>query len=528
VASEVLQLLARAEALVAEHRADLDALNVFPVPDGDTGGNLLATLQAAHTAASAADGDEVLAAAVDGAVRGARGNSGVLLSQVLRGLLGAVQDAGGLDAAAFAAGLERADGLARAAVGAPVEGSLLSAVTAAAEAAGRAAPGGLVVTARAAADAAHEAVERTPSQLDVLARAGVVDAGARGLALVLEAIAAGLAGQAPAPPTVHVPEGALREAAERACGEGGGGRFEVMYLVEHPSSGAADELRTALADVGDSVAVVDGSRVVSVHVHTDDIGAALQAGLLHGAPSEVRVEDLRAVPGHAAVTGSVPARVVAGIGAPGLERRVADAGGHVLALRPGDLPSVAAVLDAVGAVDADPVVVLPGHRDVVPVARQAADVARAEGGRRVEVVDAATSAPAVLAALAGMVGTPDADVLRAAAEAVRCGEVVAAVRDAETPAGPARRGDWLAVVEGTVVAVAQAPLDALAALLDALQDALGSVPELVQLHLGGQVVAHVDGGRRAVVDVLDGCWPDTERDVLDAQQRPALLVVGVE
>ena len=84
------------------------------------------------------------------------------------------------------------------------------------------------------------------------------------------------------------------------------------------------------------------------------------------------------------------------------------------------------------------------------------------------------------------------------------------------------------MVDGAVVAVTSAPLDALGALLDALQDALGSAPELVQLHLGAQVVAQVDGGRRAVVAVLDGRWPDAERDVLDAQQRPALLVVGVE
>ena len=265
-------------------RAEIDRLNVYPVPDGDTGTNLLLTLQAADSAVRTdppGDLAATLGSMARGAVLGARGNSGVILSQVLRGLAESMP--GDPDGAALAKALARAAELAWTAVAEPVEGTMLSVVRAAAEAAAGAGDS-LAEVARAAAGGAARALDRTPDQLPVLARAGVVDAGGRGLCVLLESLATVVAGD-PVPVPKTRSGGPPREMARETGSDAYG--YEVQYLLD-----AADStgLLAELAELGDSLVVVGtGEGTWTVHVHVNDIGGAIEAGVRAGRPYRITV-----------------------------------------------------------------------------------------------------------------------------------------------------------------------------------------------------------------------------------------------
>lgn len=493
---DVLDVLLAVERLLREHADELDRLNVFPVPDADTGRNVLATVLAARAGAQGAAAGRGGPEAVDAALRGARGNSGVLLSQVLRALLDVTVT--GPDR--WVRRLRRADELARAAVAEPVEGSLLTAVSAAASAAeGAASP---AVALDVALAAAHAAVDATPTQLEVLARAGVVDAGARAFALVLEAVAAVVGGRSPAPPVVVAPEdGPVREDCIP-----GGGRYEVMHLLDTPDAdAAASSLRAALPSVGDSVVVVAAAALVSVHVHTDDIGAVLAVALEHGRPHRVRVEDLRPEGldqadggrvGVVAVThGDAVATATALAGATGID---GDDGA----------PSVDDLAAAVARTGAPRVVLLPGDRAALAAAKE---LAAREDGPEVHVVEGADTPSRVLAALAVLdpAGAVAGD-LEEAAEAVRCARMTA-------------DGDetWTITGAGPAAHVA-GRREAVVALLDRLDD---DEVELVQVLVGTEVS---EGLRDTVVAAAAGRWADADVDVVEAALDGPTVEVGVE
>jgi hypothetical protein len=265
------------------HRAEIDELNVFPIADMDTGTNMVFTFRAGNDAlqsASCASAPEALKVLAKGAVLAARGNSGVLLAQLLSGLADAAVEAGCLDGRSLAEGLRRGAAQARAAVAEPVEGTILTVAREAADAvpAGTLSPADV---ASAAVDAAAKALVRTRDQLPILASAGVVDAGAQGYVLVLTALAdvvggepalssgASLASRRPrAVPAVAVPASSAR--------------YEVQFLLEAPQHDAA-RLRSQLDAIGDSVAVVGtGDGTWNVHAHVDDVGAAIEAGVAVG------------------------------------------------------------------------------------------------------------------------------------------------------------------------------------------------------------------------------------------------------
>lgn len=328
--AEIVLRWARAgrEALAAA-REEIDALNVYPVPDGDTGTNLLLTMEAALTAAESAAARtapgagsteqgvalaEVVTAAAHGALVGARGNSGIILAQMLRGLADELARPGVTldDGRAYADGLTRAADEAYRAVAEPVEGTILSVARAAAEAARRCAaePGAaLSDVAAAAAHAARDAVVHTPEQLDVLREAGVVDAGGRGLSVILDAFhavitggttsmaptAAGRTSAAAAHAIGAVPAGALGAGAlgvsPSPTGQASDSAYEVMYLLEATETSVA-ELKATLATLGDSLVVSGGDGEWNVHVHVDDAGAAVEAGIRAGRPHRISVTHL--------------------------------------------------------------------------------------------------------------------------------------------------------------------------------------------------------------------------------------------
>ena len=302
-----------ATTALERHRAHIDRINVFPVADRDTGTNLLLTMRAAAAAVRAdalvggtsgvhRRGAVATAEALArGALRGARGNSGVILSQVLRGVAEAVAAAaragGECGGGVLADALARASRLATGAVSRPRQGTVLTVLAAAAAAARTTRSDRLDEVAVAAARAAAAAVRDTPGQLPELARAGVVDAGGLGLCVVLDALAALVADWEPAASAqlVTVPP-AQRTARARRPGSVPEPAYEVMYLLDGSDDDRVAALRTALDGLGDAIAVVGdgtpGGGTWTVHVHCTDIGAAVEAGVAAGRPHGIRVVPL--------------------------------------------------------------------------------------------------------------------------------------------------------------------------------------------------------------------------------------------
>lgn len=524
---------------LAAAAAEIDALNVYPVPDGDTGTNLHLTMQSAL--ARLEDGDQAtdvgptLDRLARGALLGARGNSGVIVSQLLRGLAERLGGPGPADGAALAAALTHGADLAYSAVAEPVEGTILTVAREAAAAATEVGGGaGLEDVARAAALGAAEALERTPSQLAALARAGVVDAGGRGLCVLLEALLAAIAGLDP-------PPGDRVEAADRpglgmgqpsaleAARAGGPVTFanEVQYLLDRTDHDRVETLRSELGRLGDSLVIVadapDGSAALwKVHVHVDDVGAAIEAGVRAGRPHSISVTRFAEQAGAADPLCAVEAPdsamdrstwsgrgLVAVAPGPGLAGLFAGEGVEVVDAEGTQDPSSSDVLEAIRRTGAAEVIVLPNHRAMTMVADAAAELARA-GGQDVAVVPTRSPVQALAAIAVADPTRRFADVVIALAEAAaatRWAEITVAEREAMTSAGRCAAGDVLGLAEGDVVLIGDDLARVTCALLDRLLSAGG---ELVTLVLGTDVVAgfldEVRGHLRRAhpgVDVMD-------------------------
>jgi DAK2 domain fusion protein YloV len=574
----------------AAHRAELDDLNVFPVPDGDTGTNLYITLDSALEAAreprpsSPRPGSGVEGAlALDAAklarttLLAARGNSGVILSQLVRGLsevIAEMADRGvkgsegsdglerldgldGLDGPMLARAVRRASDLAYASVTRPVEGTILSVAAAAAGAAEQAAAAGsdLYAVVHASLAAARVALAATTAQLPVLARAGVVDAGGLGYVLVLEALELVIAGELAADPASRHPERlstvALRAAAHagghgadagRADGrrEPEGPAYEVMYLLSESDEVAVAGLRSRLDALGDSVLVVGGEDLWNVHVHVDDVGAAIQAGIEAGHPHRIAVthfgdqQRARSVPSGSAGQGAQGARgargghasvaVVACAAGEGLARVFNAAGAVPVFNGPGRRASAGQLLDAVRSASSHCVIVLPNDKDTL-LAADAAASAAAESGIEVHVVRS-RSAVQGLAALAvfepAASGRDNLIAMSGAAGAARYGAVTVAAKATLTSAGRCHPGDVLGAVGGDVVVVG-ADLGVVAAEVAARLFADGG--ELLTL------ISGVGSGPELAVAVARSArddHPDVEVSIIDGGQTTYPLLLGVE
>ncbi|REE99071.1 DAK2 domain-containing protein [Thermomonospora umbrina] len=511
-----------AEAL-GRTRVEIDALNVFPVPDGDTGTNLHLTVLAAAEPVRElppdADTGRIWRTLAQGALLGARGNSGVILSQVLRGLaeiLGPVEASGDV----LREALGHASALARAAVEHPVEGTILSVLDAASAAAGASGPGSdgfaLPEVARAAAEGARRALRATTGQLDVLARNGVVDAGAAGLCVVLDTLAAVITEEFPERYEVPAPEGPPRVPEEAPATAPG---YEVMYLLDAPD-GAVPTLRETLDGLGDSLVVVGGDGLWNVHVHTGDAGAAIEAGLTAGRPYRIRVTYLHAAGGpQAPCTGR---GVVAVTAADGLAALFEGAGARVVRREPGRVPPIAVLVEAMLAAG-DEVAVLPNEPEVLAPAEAAAERAR-DSGVRIAVVPTRASVQG-LAALA--VHDPlrrfDEDVIAMtrAAGATRFGHLQIAEGEGFTSVGICREGDVLGLIEGDVAVIGADVAEVARLVLDRMLPGGG---ELVTLIPGAGAPEGLAG---LLERHLRATRPDVEPVSYEGGQRHPLLI-GIE
>lgn len=534
-------------------REEIDALNVYPVPDGDTGTNLFLTLEAGmaevealfnreardnRDARDGRDSDDpglpgTIRALAHGALMGARGNSGVILSQLLRGMADQIE-AEYRDA--LAEGAERASGpvlrraLRRAAeeayvaVARPVEGTMLTVARAAATGCEEA-EDDLTAVVRGAASAARDALARTPEQLDVLRRAGVVDAGGRGLCVLFDALVAVVTGERPTAPRTHVPVPKVFEPEARCAEDPLAPSFEVIYLLDAPDD-AIPALRTRLDGLGDSLVVVGGEGLWNVHVHVDDAGAAVEAGVEAGRPHRIRIT-------HLAVSDAVPhdgARVATGraivavVHGDGLAALFTEAGAHVVEAGPGRAPSTGVLVDAVRTTGAREVVLLPNDPDGHAVAGVAAEQAHAYG-IRVQVVPTKAAVQGIAALAVHEPGRRfDQDVvgMTSAAGATRYGALTTATREAWTMAGVCQAGDVLGIIDGDIAVIGQDLAETGRTVLDRM---LAGGGELVTLVTGAQIDT---GLADHLVTAMRAGRPEVDAVVYSGGQSVYPLLIGVE
>jgi DAK2 domain fusion protein YloV len=525
--------------LLRSHRQVLNSLNVYPVPDADTGTNMTLTVESLVAAlGQASDMASTCRIIGHAALLGARGISGVILSQLLRAAAARFAREPVIDGTVMAEALAEASAAADHAVAHPVEGTILTVARQAARAAAQAAAAdaslaGVLGAARAAA---QEAVAQTPDLLPALKQAGVVDAGGSGLALLLDALLHVAAGQElpAAPPLTGPVAPALRPGLPRSPQ---GPRYEVVFLLETGQE-RVNDLKAAWSRIGRSVVAVGGDRLWRCHVHTDRVEGVLEAARAQGRVREVRVTDLaeqviqqrRAGTPPVGKPGLVRTAVVAVAAGAGIAELLRSLGaGQVIAGGPTLSPSAAELLEAIEAAPAGEVVVLPNDQRIVPAARQAAELA----DKTVRVVPTSGVVEGLVALFGydrGGFAEANAESMAAQAARVRSGAVIRAVRDATWRDGTIRAGDWLgiATAEG-ILAVRPDLVEAAVGSLEALLRADDAIVVIVEgegssTEATSRIVAWL-GQRhpKVAVEVLQGGQPlypyllGVER----AEQRPA-------
>jgi DAK2 domain fusion protein YloV len=512
------------------NRRRIDDLNVYPVPDGDTGTNLTLTARAIMEvldASTAADRATLAKELTRAALMGARGNSGVIFSQILRGAAEALGEAGLLDAATIRRAFRAASDAAYRAVRRPVEGTMLTVIRELAEEAEDRRNAGLGPTEllQRLVERGEDALARTPDQLAVLKEAGVVDAGGAGLLEIVRGVSAALAGEPlPDAPTEGAHEGA-HEAVHQELSEY---RYCTVFVIEGEGLDA-EALENELEQFGDSLLVVGDPTALKIHVHTDDPGRALALGTAVGMVEGVEIANMHrqteqrtdrlldAVPDpdHTLETGVVA--VVPGAG----NRRLFESYGATRVIEGGQTmnPSTADILAAIESCPATEVLVLPNNANVILSAEQAAKLAE----KPVRVIPS-RSVPAGLAAIVRYLPSLDAAENEAAMlealEQVATGEVTVASRDVELDGVEVRKGAWLGLADGAAVASSLDFEEVTCAVVDRL---LGEGREVLTL-LTGADEPELEG----ILHRIQERHPGVELDVQPGGQPHYPLLLSAE
>jgi uncharacterized protein len=530
---EVIEKLVDAAlASLEANRARIDDLNVYPVPDGDTGTNLTMTVRAVAEAVDSTTASSRQSLARDvarAALMGARGNSGVIFSQIVRGaadVLGQEVDAA-IDADATARALRGAADAAYRAVRRPVEGTVLSVIRELAEEAEARAteqpalPALLIDLVRRGEDA----LARTPDQLQILKDAGVVDAGGAGLVELVRGVAAAVSGE-PIPEIPQLQESLGFEAVHQELSKY---RYCTVFLIEGTGL-EREQLEGELEQLGDSLLVVGDESAIKVHVHTDDPGAALSIGTRAGTIDRIEIanmheqthqreERLLAVVPDAPAAQSGVVAVVAGDGNRALFESLAL--GPVTIIEGGQTmnPSTADLLRAVQSLDAEEALILPNNSNILLAAEHAA----ANADRTVEVV-ASASIPAGLAAMVAYDGSrtaaENAAEMREAIANVATGEVTRASRDVQMNGLAITKGDWLGLAEGEPIAGG----DDFATVTKAVIARLLAEQRGLLTLLVGSDGAELEG----LLQHLEQAHPDVEVDVQQGGQPHYNLLLSAE
>ena len=525
--------LVEAGARCVEANADaINALNVFPVPDGDTGVNMTLTLRAAVDERVPFSGTvaEISQAIARGALLGARGNSGVILSQFLKGFAGALSHCAECDGSDLRGAFAAAADAGYRAVGKPVEGTMLTVMRAAAEGA-QPIDGPPRSVLRAALDAAEQALARTPEQLPVLAEAGVVDAGGQGIVAFLAGAAAELEGNEPqvriAAPIGAAASGAVVSGAflEHTADEMYGYCTQFVILGDGLEP---DRIREEVMAIAGSTVVVGDDQVVRVHAHAEDPGPLLSLGASRGALDQVNIANMDTqhvafMSRHGHVVGArVELAVVAVAPGAGLERLFRDQGARVVVAGGQTMnPSAADLVAAAARANAERILLLPNNPNVVMAANQAAELAECPC-----VVIPSRSIPEGIAALLAFNPELDAETnaasMTSALGGVRSGEVTTAVRSTTIDGVAIAEGQAIALLDGRLVCACATPSEALAEILGVAGLAEGA---LVTLYYGaGRSAADAE----ADAEAARARWPGVEVEAYEGGQPHYHYLVSVE
>jgi DAK2 domain fusion protein YloV len=559
-----------------QHRDVVNRLNVYPVPDGDTGTNMSLTLESVVSALAAVCGADdsldasspegmvaVCKAISHGSLMGARGNSGVILCQILRGIAGTFSGCETVGPHEAALALAEASAAARAGVMRPVEGTILTVCADAAAAAQVVDESGephLLEVFEAAREASVESLWRTPELLPVLAQAGVVDAGGAGLVLLYDAFLHALDGR-PLPGSIPLPpyvlsaieagvliesahggprSGHLEPGARGGPGEAAGIadlRYEVMYFLEAPDE-AIGAFKDVWAGIGDSIVVVGGEGLWNCHIHTDDIGASIDAALDAGRPRDIRVTDLleqveeeswvrraeeEGVSESIVAEGPPPVTSVVAVATGDGIRRIFHSLGvnHIVAGGQSMNPSTAQILEIVELTPGSEVVILPNNKNILAVAKQACELSK----KRAVVIDTAGIQEGFAALLEydpEATADENAVAMGAAASRVLAGEVTRAVRATEVPAGRIETGDWIGLSRSGIESVGSSLSEATCELLAKL---LVDTHEIVTLIEGAGATA---AETRRVTEWLREHRPDVSLELHHGGQPLYPYLVSVE
>ena len=515
-----------AERWLTANREAINAINVYPVPDGDTGTNILLTWRAALKAGEGVPDQAAgpyLGALAHGALLGARGNSGVILSQMLAGIAEACRGAGTLDGPHFAQALVSAADHAYGAISEPVEGTMLTVMRDAARAGAAVVAGDPADVLRAAVVEAHASVARTPDLLPRLRDAGVVDSGGRGIAIILEGVLHGVTGD-PLPEVDTSPAAPIDLAGVAHEGHG--------YCTEFVLTGTAidrADLEAALVAIGgESILVVGDSETVHVHVHLEDPGPGISLGAARGALASVKVENMQAQHDQWRAGVEAPDAAAPAIGlvvvarGEGIVAAFRDLGAtRVIDGGKTGKASTGELIEAARGAGRDHVFLLPNDKDVL----MAAERAVAQQPDFMTLIPTRSIAAGLAAAFAYQpdgVAIEIADAMLEAAAQVRSVEVSRSVRTALVDGVDVHEGDAIALVDGRLVAAAPTLEDALLAGLDA---AGAAAAELVTLYLGAGSEAGAGDGAGALIT---GRFPAVELQVIEGGQPHYTYLAGVE
>lgn len=499
-ADELREMFSAATHWLETNRDRVNSINVFPVPDGDTGTNMYLTMRSALDEAEKGGRGtvgEMMAAMSHGALMGARGNSGVILSQILRGAARGMDGADTLDAAAMAAALREGSAAAYSAVTNPAEGTILTVVRETAEAVS-AVEGDLLALLEVAVAAAGESVARTPQLLPVLAEAGVVDAGGEGLRVLLDGMLRYVRGESLEPGA----EGAGTVEAEwLSVLEGRHAVEESLYgyCTEVLVEGAdvdVQGVREAILKIGDSVLVVGDETLVRIHVHTDEPGEALNIGTRAGALVQVKVDNIRRqaeafvqmhteTPEPGVTNEGQTVSCVAVASGDGLGGLFIDMGcAQVVSGGPTMNPSTAEILEAIESCPTDDVIVLPNDKNIIMASEQAVPHTK----KNVRIVKS-RSVPQGIAALLAFNFEHGAEEnesdMTEALSTVRTVEVTRAVRSTSIGGVKVEEGQAIAVVDDVLKVAAESAVEAA---LEALGDIVGE-SALVTVYYGAGITS---------------------------------------
>ena len=534
----VVEALSSFHAALGDHKESINRLNVYPVPDGDTGTNMFLTVASVLEELNGVDPNDrtaVCGAISHGSLMGARGNSGVILSQVLRGMSNRFAQTNEIDAEVLAVALSEASVAADGSVMKPVEGTILTVVREVAKAARDAANSESILrTVELALEEGEAALDRTPEQLEVLREAGVVDAGGAGFLLLLHAFLSIIDGRELPEATE---EGPFVAVTEPPIGdELSELRYEVMYLLNAPDQ-SIEEFKKIWAGLGDSIVVVGGDGLWNCHIHTNDIGPTIEAGIEVGRPERIRVTDLseevmeeRWVREAAevgkiderVVADEVPCAVVAVSPASGISRIFHNLGVQELVLGGQSMnPSTSELLDAVERAPGEEVLILPNNSNIVAVA-QAVD---AETSKTVVVIPT-ISIPGGLASLLGYdpqaTAAQNSLTMTEIVDGVKVGEVTQAVRPTNTGVGEVATGDWIGLDSDGICSIGSSLTQAATALLEQLVE---DHDEILSVIVGDEAT---DADVRAVTEWMSENRPGVDTEVHKGGQSHYPFFFGVE